>query len=221
MRTAPRKLRPFYPTALVLESISPVSSLAIAMPPTASPATGQAMTSTIRIDQPTKLTSMPSKLAASPILSQKAINRDGVGGFGPVVASTPPAATFTNSQAAPSVMVDAARYAQAITIATANVPLTRPSNGPTDNSGIDGGGGVGDPAATTAQPTNSPTAPTAASVPPMIVSPVESATSPSQATGIRPMSLAATSRTTPSAELSTDQGKAMPQQSVKSAGHHP
>ena len=75
MRTRPRDLHPFRPAALALESISPVSSLAVAMPPTASPAAGQAATNSVGLAQPTRLASLPSTLAASPSVAPKVISR--------------------------------------------------------------------------------------------------------------------------------------------------
>jgi hypothetical protein len=128
MRTASRKLRPFRPATLALESISPVSSLAVAMPPAAPTTAGQVGTTSVRVDQPTRFAPMPSSLAASPSLATTAIDRALGGGLGSV-AATSPIAMPQAAQSSPAVTVDVGRYANAITIASVNAPPTRPSGG--------------------------------------------------------------------------------------------
>ena len=189
----PRKRRPFRPSALALEAICPVSSLAVAMPPTAMPSTGQAGTTTLRVDQPTRFAPMPSSVAASPSKATRAMTRAGGGDFGSVVATT---STIAMPQATPAAMVDTSRYGNAITIASANVPPARPATGPADNPVARGGGGVGAPTPAAIQPPSAQ--PTSAPASPSVVVPAPMGAASTPSTGIRPMTAAATSPSTTS-----------------------
>ncbi len=58
--------------------------------------------------------------------------------------------------ASPAVTVDTSRYANVITIASANIPVASPSSMPVGNQVAGDGGGVGTPSPTANQPTGSP-----------------------------------------------------------------
>ncbi len=137
---------------------------------------------------------MPSSVAASPSKAPRTMTRAGGGDFGSVVATT---STIAMPQATPAAMVDTSRYGNAITIASANVPPARASNGSADNSVAGGGGGVGAPTPSAAQPPSTPAA-SAATVQPSVVVPASTATASTPSTGIRPMALVANQQTSKS-----------------------
>jgi hypothetical protein len=193
MRPTPRKLRPFRPSTLTLESICPVSSLATALPPVASAVAGEWGTPSTRPHQPERSVAAAfSSMRPTPIVAGTPGSR-GVGG-GPDLAT--PSRTTLTANPGSAVGVDLGRYNNAITVASANRPPGRPSAAPAPNQDTGGGGGIssqGQPAATP---------------PPAVVASSPSAGSTAVSSPqIRPMTLAATpmaaTSSTPSATATT------------------
>jgi len=192
MRTPPRKLRPFRPSPLALEAICPVSSLATALPMAGWAVAGKAGTPVTQRDRPGHHASAGTPSVASPRMAPRAV-RSPVG-FGSVTTapriSLPPA-----PPAAPAFAVDLARFANAITIASANAPLARPGSGAAPNPDTGGGGGIAPAAQPSSGPAVAPASSGVASPPPVLA--VTPPVSPPSPAGIRPMTLAATRAATP------------------------
>jgi hypothetical protein len=195
MRTSPRKLRPFRPSALALEAICPVSSLATALPLAASALGGESGTPQARHDQSTRHPAVNTPIVAAPRTAPKPMPGPGRPnlGVGPVLATASPTATPAT---APTALVNPVQPGNAITLASANVPVNRPSSG-TQSPPTHGGGGA--PAQAPVRPMSAPAAPGTATVappPPVLSLPTTGATPAptSPPTGIRPMTLAATPR---------------------------
>ncbi len=134
MRT-PRKLRPFRPSALSLESICPVSSFATSIPPSARVVADQAGVRPTREQQ----ISVVELIGRSQSNSRRVAATLGVAGS--TARSTIPTPALETSNVAGGVNVDIGRYSNPITIASANVPSTRSSAVPTQvqDTGTSGG----------------------------------------------------------------------------------
>jgi len=184
-------LRPFRPSALTLEAICPVSSLATAMPPSASPAVGESGTTAVRLDQPTRHTLAASSVAGSPRIAPNPITLARPVANGPVVATI---ATPGQQAAVPTIPVDLSRYANSITIAAANAPPAHSSSGAAPVS-KPGGGSVAPPSQATAPPAIAPTSTVAMPAPVIMpASPDGTAPAPTSSAGIRPMTMTATTK---------------------------
>jgi len=183
----PRKLRPFRPSALSLETICPVSSLAMSIPPTASAVTPDAGTPSIR-PPATVPAAAVAKTPFRPMAPRTAEAH-------PSRAATPATPSIAMPQAppaAPTRTVDINRYDNTITIASANVPPSRPSSSPIA-APIAGGAGASTPAPATAQPSSTlAPAPSAAASPAPVALPASIDPTASRPAGIRPMTHPAT-----------------------------
>ncbi len=198
----PRKLRPFRPSALTLEAICPVSSLATAMPPSSSPAAGESGTPAVRLDRPTRSAPAASSIAAPPRIAPKPIALGRPVANGPAVATTSTIATPGQQAVVPTIPVDLSRYANTITIAAANAPPAHSSSGAAPVS-KPGGGSVTPPSQATAPPASAPAAAPTSSVTmlaPIIQPTTLGDTTPASTSSapIRPMTHAATTGNTSS-----------------------
>ncbi len=190
---APRKSRPFRPSALSLEAICPVSGFAAALPIVASAILTEAATSPTGAQLP--LHSELTSTLSSPLQlnrAQIATNPSSWVLTAKPITDSPTLITLIVDQAAGSATgVDIGRYGNAITLASATLPSPQ-STLPTPGQDAGGSGGIGAPTSTIAQSTDNAVT-TPATVGPAS-SPNNVALRANLTPKIRPMTLAAASK---------------------------
>ena len=183
MTPPPRKLRPFRPSAMTLEAICPVSSLATALPLAAAAIAAPDRSDFATTQRPTRDellgTSIDQGRARLPLLLH--ISPERIAPTPPVADATSPITLTVAADSSPTAGVDLTRYQNTITLTEATTPARSRFAVPTANQDSGGSTGINTPPAGS-PPASNPAA-SAADIP---VFPADFAAK------IRPMSMAAT-----------------------------
>ncbi len=201
MRT-PRKLRPFRPSALSLESICPVSSFATALPLTTSANATEVGTRPTRPEQPPHVEWAVKSNDPTRITPTQVVTTPGAAvSTAKLTVAIPTAVTLSVNQGTGSeTSVDVGRYENTITIAGANTASARPSSMPAQAQDTGGSGGVIQASSATSPPTDGTVAISAAATASSSSIPVAPVSPADLLSKIRPMTLAASQQaTSPSA----------------------